>query len=146
MELDEVVKEIQQNPTSLFYGAGVSIGSGGPNNIQLFDSIKAKFPKGESENFFEYLDQITDFDYSNRQEIEKFIKDNLAAISKRKEHEYLFSLPWRVVLTTNYDLIPDSIQNTIDGRRYIVSVVDPESQIDQNTRRFVILYKIIRRC
>jgi GTPase SAR1 family protein len=143
MELDEVVKEIQQNPTSLFYGAGVSIGSGGPNNIQLFKAIKAKFPNGESENFFEYLDQITEFDYSNRQSIEKFIKDNLAAISKQKEHEYLFSLPWRAVLTTNYDLIPDSIQNTMDERRYLVPIVDPDSQIDQTREDSLYCIKLL---
>ncbi len=130
MELQEVIREIQTKPTSLFYGAGVSIGSGGPNNNQLFAAIKTRFPEGKAENFFGYLQEISDFDYSNRREIEQFVKDNLASITPQSEHEYLFSLPWRAILTTNYDRIPNLISKTLDDRRYIIPIVDPESQID----------------
>jgi hypothetical protein len=130
MELQEVIREIQTKPTSLFYGAGVSIGCGGPNNNQLFAAIKTRFPGGKSDNFFEYLQEISEFDYSNRQEIEQFIKDNLASITPHNEHEYLFSLPWRAILTTNYDRIPNLISKTLDDRRYIIPIVDPESQTD----------------
>lgn len=130
---------------SLFYGAGVCMGCGGPSGDQLFHNIKQQYPNGTSQNFFDYMNEIIDFDNKNRNEIESLIKKNLLSISPLDTHHYLFSLPWKAIVTTNYDRLPNLILKTMDGRRLVVPVVDPDihSQIDPSKPDLLFCFKML---
>lgn len=140
MNLDELVLELKKKPFALFYGAGVSMDYGGPGGRQLLKAVKSHFPNAPSDSFFDCMDEIIDFRESNRPEVEKVIRDSLAGISARYEHKFLFSLPWRAVITTNYDRIPEDIGKTIDGRRFVTPIVDPQKDFPIDVTRPDLLY------
>ena len=143
MNLEELVAEIKRSPVSLFYGAGVAITCGGPSWKELFSGIKDRFPGGKSDEFFTYMDEIIGFDDSNRAEVEEFVRTRLASISPQDDHRYLFSIPWRAVLTTNYDHLPEAINTTFDERRQIIAVSDPREQIDQTREDHLYCFKLL---
>lgn len=143
MELSELMEIIDKKPISLFYGAGVSMACGGPSGSQLFSAIRKQFKGPEIESFFDYMDKIMKFDDSNRSEIEAFIIDQLASISPEESHRYLFSLPWRAILTTNYDRLPELVLETLDKNRTIISKSDPDdSDIDQTKSNLLYCFKL----
>lgn len=145
MDIKEILGQMEKKPMSLFYGAGVSMDCGGPSGVQLLNSVKTQYPGGSSENFFEYMNKTIDFDNSNRNEIETWIRNHLSSISPNDEHRYLFSLPWRAILTTNYDRLPNLVLKTIDGRRVIAPVVNSNSDypIDQGRPSILYCFKLI---
>ncbi|MCW4025688.1 MAG: SIR2 family protein [Candidatus Bathyarchaeota archaeon] len=126
MELSEVIREMQKKPTSLFYGAGVCVSCGGPNGEQLLTALKKQYVESKAADFFSFMQDTIDFDNFNRNEIESKIKQSLSLISPLEMHKYLFSMPWRAVITTNYDNLPNLITKSLDARRLIVPVVNPE--------------------
>lgn len=119
--------------------------SGGPSGTQLIKSVKQQYPGDETKGFFDYMNEIIEFDNSNRNEIEKWIRNHLSSISPEDEHRYLFSLPWRAVLTTNYDKLPNLMPKTLDGRRLIMPVVNPDSDfpIDQTRSDLLYCFKLL---
>jgi len=146
MNLNELVEDIRKSPTSLFYGAGVTISCGGLCWEGLFSSVKSQFPGGKSDDFFDYMQEIIGFDDSNRAEAEDFIRGRLASISPQNDHKYLFSVPWKAILTTNYDHLPESISVSIDGRRQIIAISDPDEQIDQTREDHLYCFKLLGDC
>jgi len=146
MNLDELIAEIKRTPISLFYGAGVPTTCGGPSWGELFSDLKSRFPGGKSDEFFTYMDEIIGFDDSNRAEVEDFIRTRLASISPKDDHRYLFSIPWRAVLTTNYDHLPEAINTTMDERRQIIPISDPREQIDQAKEDHLYCFKLLGDC
>lgn len=144
MELTEIVDIIQSKAVSLFYGAGVSKTCGGPLGGELFDALRKNFKTTESDDFFLYLQELIGDDDTNRSEIEQFIIERLAVISPNESIKYLFSLPWRVILTTNYDHLPDLIDKTLDNNRIITTISDPMiSSIDQTKAHNLYCFKIL---
>jgi tetratricopeptide (TPR) repeat protein len=134
MSLQELMSVISENPSSLFYGAGITASCGGLNWGRLLDDLKKKFPSEELDPF-KYMDEIIGFDNKNRSEVEEFIRDRLAAISPTEDQKYLFSIPWRAVLTTNYDHLPEIISQTIDESRQILPISSPDDQVNRRVDR-----------
>ena len=143
MDLGELVEQIRRSNASLFYGAGLSVACGGPTWDELFSAIKNRFPEGKSTSYFEYVQEIIGYDDSNRAEIEDLIRSRLAHISPKEEQRYLFSLPWKSVLTTNYDHLPESLGTTLDESRQIVSISEQETQIDQTKSDYLYCFKLL---
>jgi len=126
-------------PFSLFLGAGSSLTAGGPNGASLLSSIKSHFKlTSEEKSFFNLMDQIVGDSAMKRSQAESGIKDFLIHIGPKPDHRYLFSLPWRAVLTTNYDKLPEAIGNTLDGTRTVKVLVTPNQ--DTNMQKPDILY------
>jgi len=49
MEIKDLLHDMQRKPMSLFCGAGVCMGCGGPSGDQLFHNIKQQYPSGNSQ-------------------------------------------------------------------------------------------------
>ena len=113
---------------------GISKDCGGLDWSQLLTDLKKKFPSDETDPF-KYMDEVIGFDNRNRPEIEEFIRDRLAAISPCADQKYLFSIPWRAVMTTNYDHLPEAVGITIDENRHVIPISHPEEQIDRRVDR-----------
>jgi hypothetical protein len=143
LDIKELVMEIERNPTSLFYGAGVCETCGGPTWKELFRAIKAEFPGGKSDEFFAYMDEIIGYNNENRAQVEEFIRGRLASISPGNDQKYLFSIPWKAVLTTNYDHLPQAVNTTIDERRKIYPVANADEQIDQAKTDRLYCFKLL---
>lgn len=143
LDLKTLVFEISRKPTSLFFGSGVTIPCGGPSWKELFDAIKDKFPDGDSEDFFKYMQDIIGYDNSNRAEVEEFIRDRLTSVAYSDDQRYLLSIPWRATLTTNYDDMPESVDMTLDGQRKIFVISDPEKLIEQGREDRLYVFKLL---
>lgn len=139
MELKDLVPMIMSTPFSLFLGAGSSLQAGGPNGANLIRSIKNNFGySGEGSSFFYLMDNLVGDDPLKRSKMERVVKDFLSHIGPTDTHRFLFSLPWRAVLTTNYDKLPEAINTTLDGTRSIKVIVSAEQ--DTNMLKPDILY------
>ena len=97
--LDDVLVKIRDKPTALFFGAGVALGCGGPSGGQLIQVLKTRFPNETSTSFPDYMSHILKLDNSNRKELEDFLKEQLLTVSAHAEQQFLFSMPWRALLT-----------------------------------------------
>jgi len=143
LNLEDVVNIIKESPSSLFYGAGVSVCAGGPSWRDLLLDLKNHFPEGIENDPFKYLDEIISFDDSNRKEVEDFLKSRLASISPNSDHKYLFSIPWRAVITTNYDHLPEAVGVTLDEKRQIIGISDPIELIDHRKTENLYCFKLL---
>lgn len=124
MELSDLCKKISEKPCTLFIGAGFSIDSGGLSGDKLLSELKYHFGDSEEINMLSYLEDIIGIDNDARKKVEDVIKKYLVTLTPNENQEYLFSIPWNAVLTTNYDHIPDQIEVTIDRNREIIPIVD----------------------
>ena len=124
MNLQDLIEEIRNKPSSLFYGSGITQHCGGVRWADLFGALKTKFPEDEdSDDFFKYMQNVIGFNDLNRKEVEDYIRTVLAPISMSDEIKYLFSIPWKAVFTTNYDQIPEMMENTLDDSRSIIPII-----------------------
>lgn len=119
MDLSNLARLIKEKNCSIFLGAGFSMDSGGPGGQRLLNEIKTYFSESETRDSFKYLQEIIGIDSDKRKEVEKFIRKYLSRIEYNKNQKYLLSIPWKSVLTTNYDHVPDMISVSLDGNREI---------------------------
>jgi hypothetical protein len=143
LNLEDVVTKIKESPSSLFYGTGICQDCGGPSWDELLSDLQKRFQGESSNDPFDYLEEIIQFDNSNRAEIEDYIRTRLSAISPQDDQKYLFSIPWRAVLTTNYDHLPDAVNITLDGSRQIIPISDPSEQIDHTRVDRLYTFKLL---
>ncbi|MCL5877549.1 MAG: SIR2 family protein [Candidatus Bathyarchaeota archaeon] len=143
MEIAEVVNLMRNSPISLFYGAGVSIDCGGPNWNQLTDVVKEKFPDKTETDFFQLMQSIIGYNDDHRKEVESIISKRLASISPTERQKYLFSIPWKAIMTTNYDRLPELVGVSLDGSRQIVSVSDPNAEVNQEKEELLYCFKLL---
>jgi hypothetical protein len=138
VNISELISYLKNREFSLFLGAGASIPGGGPTNAKLINGIKAKYTiaAGESD-FFKVFDKILK-DEKERPEVEDFLRSILVSITPNNDNRYLLSLPWKAVITTNYDRIPDLVDTTMDNNRTIQTLVAEDPQV--NTRKEDHLY------
>jgi len=125
MDLRQLCKTIRNRPSTLFIGAGFSMESGGPGGWRLLSELKHHFDqKYSGDDFLNCLEGIIGIDNDKRKEVEKFIKNMLRRLKYTDNQKYVFSIPWKAILTTNYDRIPNTIELTLDGNREIMCIVD----------------------
>jgi len=125
MELQQLVTVISERPSTLFLGAGFSMDAGGPGGYRLLAELIHNFGEQEdNEIFFNYLEDLIGINNDKRKEVETFIKKMLWRLKSNDNQKYLFSIPWKAILTTNYDRIPDDIETSLDKNREIMCVVD----------------------
>ena len=146
MDLDELVAQMRISQISLFYGAGVSVDCGGPNWSELIDAIKNKFPSHDSNDFFQLMQSIIGYNDENRREVETIVNNRLSSISPKNRHKYLFSIPWKAVMTTNYDRLPDIIGESIDGNRQIIPVTNTKNEVNQEKDEHLYCFKLLGDC
>jgi hypothetical protein len=146
MNLEELVAQMRMNPVSLFYGAGVSIDSGGPSWAELEAAVQQKFSEKHDEDFFKLMELIIGYNDDRRSEVESIIKKRVSSISPTERQKYLFSIPWKAVMTTNYDLLPEIIGCSNDGLRQVVTISNPETEVNQEKDEYLYCFKLLGDC
>lgn len=131
---------IHERPSALFFGAGVATGCGGPSGNKLLEAVKHRFNEAKADRLLNCLEEVINLDNSNRKEVEDFVKGEVGAVSAGPEQKYLFSLPWRALLTTNYDSLPETIGESLDGSRTVIPMADPETEGKISVMRNDLLY------
>jgi len=142
MTIADLMGYLKNREFSLFLGAGASVSGGGPTSGDLLDAIKAKYPIVENEqNFFALFDKILKNE-KERPAIEKIIRDILVNVEPTDDSRYLLSLPWKAVLTTNYDRIPELVDTTLDGIRTIDTQVNDMPSVDIRKEEHLYCFKL----
>jgi len=146
MSLDELAAIMVTSPISLFYGAGVSFDCGGPTWDELSALIQRHFSVQIKNDFFSLMQEVIGWNDTNRAEAEDLIRKRLAATSPKGDQKYLFSIPWKAILTTNYDHLPDIIGATLDGSRQVIPIADPEGEVNQLRDDHLYCFKLLGDC
>lgn len=139
-DLEKLTRLIGAEKFALFYGAGVSKECGGPTSEDLLQLLQTKFPVAGEKDFLHYMEKIIKFNNLNRREIESVVVAELGTVSPGLSARYLFSLPWRVIATTNYDTLPDDIVSTLDGNRTVIPIYKLNDSISVDQSRADMLY------
>lgn len=142
MELSTLINDLKNAEFSLFLGAGASVPCGGPTSTELLETMRRKYPLiGQENDFFRAMDLILPDD-SRRKDVEDYLKLALSTMTPTSNHRYLFSMPWKAVITTNYDRIPDSITTTLDGSRIVSTLVGQYPRSDYRIEEHLYCFKI----
>lgn len=105
--MDRILDILRNARTTLFLGAGCSMSVGGPSGSELLSRVVNNFSNvyfTNTNNFFDVCQDIVDSENYSRTDLEKFIRKQLYGIFPCENHYTLFSIPWKCIFTTNYDL------------------------------------------
>ena len=141
--MQKVLDLLKSNQTTLFLGAGSSIGIGGPSGKRLLDKVINEFSDViflNDKNFFDVCKDIIESENHSRPELEQFIKKQLDGLYPNEKHVKLISLPWKCIFTTNYDTVLERISQDKSKGRIIRSIKEQEPDIE--LERHDILYYI----
>ena len=141
--MQKVLDLLKSNQTTLFLGAGSSIGIGGPSGKKLLDKVIIEFSDViflNDKNFFDVCKDIIESENHSRPELEQFIKKQLDGLHPNEQHIKLISLPWKCIFTTNYDTVLERISQDKSKGRIIRSIKEQEPDVE--LERHDILYYI----
>ena len=143
MLMQRIIDLLKSNQTTLFLGAGSSIGIGGPSGDKLLKKVIDKFSDVEfsnNNNFFDVCKDIIDSENHSRPELEQFVIKQLSGLYPNKNHNELVSLPWKCIFTTNYDTVLEKIPLIKIKGRTLRPIKEKEPDVELN--RHDILYYI----
>lgn len=117
VELFSIFKKIQESNTILFLGAGASVGEKRYLSKEIIEYYEPFLKKKNSETnitkFIDYLSADEDF---SRNDFDLEVVKLLQKLKITEAHRIMASIPWREIITTNYDLLVerayDAINNT----------------------------------
>jgi hypothetical protein len=113
-ELNEIFSKISDGNSILFLGAGASIGEKkylSKEIIELYEEYLGKqYNENDVTNFVDILSADPEF---NRTHFDNEVENMLRKLKFTEEHKILASLPWRQIITTNYDLLIEQAYDEI---------------------------------
>lgn len=125
--LESIFETINKGNTILILGAGASVGDKKYLSQEIIDYYEAK--KGITFNISdikEFVDVLESTNGHSRAEFDRFVYDLLNNLRVSDAHKAMVSIPWRWIITTNYDLLIekayDEVKNTSNYSRDIVPV------------------------
>lgn len=118
MEISQILlDQINKGNVVLFLGAGASIGAIHPNNKkiptgdQLVKKISEQFLNGTcNDKSLQYVSELA-VSETDLYTFQKFIYDEFKDFTPAHHHEILRTFKWAAIVTTNYDLIIESVYN-----------------------------------
>lgn len=104
--LENIFESITEGNTVLILGAGVSVGEKKYLSKQIIDYYEDK--KGISYNISdikEFVDVLEKTKAFSRREFDQYVYDLLNNLKVTEIHKTIATIPWRQIITTNYDLL-----------------------------------------
>ena len=143
--MHRILELLKSNQTTLFLGAGSSIGIGGPPGNKLLTKVIENFSDvkfSNNENFFDVCKDIIDSENHSRPELEQFVIKQLNGLYPNEKHNELVSLPWKCIFTTNYDIVLERIsQNNFKGRT-LRTIKEKEPDVELSRQDILYYIKI----
>lgn len=112
-----IFKNIKESNAILLLGAGASVGEKTYLSKDLIRYYEEKIDtKLNESNITRWIDILSANNNFNRSNFDNFVNDLLKKLPVTESHKILASIPWREIITTNYDLLVerafDEIENT----------------------------------
>ena len=143
--MHRILELLKSNQTTLFLGAGSSIGIGGPPGNKLLTKVLEMFSDvkfSNNGNFFDVCKDIIDSENYSRPELEQFVIKQLNGLYPNEKHNELVSLPWKCIFTTNYDIVLERIsQNKFKGRT-LRTIKEKEPDVELSRQDILYYIKI----
>lgn len=104
--LNAIFLKIKESNTILFLGAGASVGEKRYLSKELIEYYESKINKKLNEpNITKWLDILSADDSFSRTHFDNFVQELLQKLSITDAHRIMAGIPWREIITTNYDLL-----------------------------------------
>ena len=105
-ELNEIFLKINESNTILFLGAGASIGEKKYLSKHIIEFYESKIGKNLNEpDITKWIDVLSENDDFSRTDFDNFVVDIIKKLEVTESHKIIASLPWREIITTNFDLL-----------------------------------------
>ncbi|MBC7525091.1 MAG: SIR2 family protein [Flavobacterium sp.] len=105
-ELNAIFLKIKESNTILFLGAGASVGEKRYLSKEVIEYYESKIGKQLNEsNITKWLDILSADDSFSRTHFDNFVHELLQKLIVTEAHRVMAGIPWREIITTNYDLL-----------------------------------------
>ena len=106
--LNAIFLKIKESNTILFLGAGASVGEKRYLCKELIEYYESKINKKLNEpNITKWLDILSADDSFSRTHFDNFVQELLQKLSVTDAHRIMAGIPWREIITTNYDIMDE---------------------------------------
>lgn len=131
--LENLFEKIYNRNMLLILGAGASVTDDKRYlSQQLIDYYEAK--KNISlgtRDIVEFVDIIEKSNHLSRREFDQYVYDLLSSLKVTETHKIIASIPWREIITTNYDLLIEKAFDEIRGSsEFCLDIVPIKSKKD----------------
>ena len=114
-ELEDLFAKIRQSNTILFLGAGASVGEKKYLSKQLIEYYESKLGYSLNEtNITRWIDILSANEKFSRSDFDNFVVSILQKLQITEAHKIMAGVPWREIITTNYDLLVERAYDTIN--------------------------------
>lgn len=105
-DLNSIFTKIKETNTILFLGAGASVGEKKYLSREIIEYYESIVGKNFNEpNITKWLDILSADDNFSRHQFDNYVHSLLQRLAVTKGHRILAGIPWREIITTNYDLL-----------------------------------------
>jgi len=116
-ELHDIFKKMRDSNTILFLGAGASVGEKKYLSKEVIELYESYLRRSIHENdITKFIDILSTDEKFSRSHFDNFVVNMLQKLKVTEAHKILATIPWREIITTNYDLLVerayDEIVNT----------------------------------
>ena len=140
-----IAEKIQKGRVVLFLGAGASAAAGAPQQSQLVEDIKEKFPRLDPQ-LTRLVDVCEDFIETRGYDIkdlEEFITEKLRVLKPSVAHFSLTKYNWPAIFTTNFDDLIETAYRTGEAPAKNCFVVSYPSQSPMTDPSKVFFFKLM---
>ncbi len=134
--LNAIFLKIKESNTILFLGAGASVGEKRYLSKELIDYYESKISKKLNEpNITKWLDILSADDSFSRTHFDNFVHELLQKLTVTDAHRIMAGIPWREIITTNYDLLVErAFDEIISSSQKIYDIIPIRNQKQYNYR------------
>jgi hypothetical protein len=105
-QLNSIFLKIKESNTILFLGAGASVTEKRFLSKEVIEFYESKINKALREsNITLWLDMLSADENFSRRDFDNFVHELLKKLNYTEAHKIMSGLPWREIITTNYDLL-----------------------------------------
>ena len=113
---NEVFTPIGDRETILFLGAGASITNKKYLSNEIIELYSAKLGIDlETQDIIEFVDTLSADPTFSRDDFDDFVDAILRKLDVNNTHKIIASLPWKEIITTNYDLLIEKAFDVVKG-------------------------------
>lgn len=134
--LNAIFLKIKEGNTILFLGAGASVGEKRYLSKEIIEYYELNINKRVNEsNITKWLDILSAEENFSRTHFDNFVQQLLQKLTVTEGHRIMAGIPWREIITTNYDLLAErAFDEIISTSKKIYDIKPIRNQKQYNYR------------
>jgi hypothetical protein len=130
--LEDIFKKIRDAKAILFLGAGASVGEKRYLSKEIITYYEQFLGKQLNEsNITNFVDILSADSSFSRKHFDNFVAEMLRRLTITDAHKILASIPWREIITTNYDLLVETAYDAISNSSDRIYDLKPVKNLKQ---------------